>query len=153
MFKELFTESNEDFCQNLDKEYKKYFPMGFFSCKKQKALSGDIYNFYFGLIGNPSDVPNKIRQNDPMWHQFLIFIDKNDSNKLELSPSVGGISIKPEEGSYKAMDRVKTKLRKTKGDHTKIEKYLKGWFKKLHGLMKDQKDNVYGDFPSKYLNI
>ena len=144
MFKELFkelSESSEDFCENLDKEFKKYFPNGFFYCKKQNSLSGDIYKWSFGMIGNQKDLPNGIRQNDPMWHSGLIFIDKNGD--LELNPSSTGIMLNPAEGSRMAMDKIKTKMRKTKGSHEKIEKYLKNFFKKLHGLMKDNKDNIY----------
>ncbi len=151
MFKELFTEAeNEDFCSNLEKEYRKYFPNGHFACNRQKALSGEIYSIQFGMIKDLRDVSQKIRQNDPMWHQFLIFINSEDS--LELSPSSQGISIEPQEGSYLAMGRVKTKMRKTKGDHAKLEKYLKGYFKKLHGLMKDNQENIYNkdNIPPRY---
>jgi hypothetical protein len=139
MFKELF-EGTENFCKNLENEYKKYFPKGYFKCVKTTSLSSDIYKYQFGMVGDEKDVASGIRQNDPMWHSGLIFINKDN---LELSPSQGGIAINPPEGSYLAMQKVKTKMRKTKGDHAKIEKYLKNFFKKLHGILKENQDNLY----------
>ena len=140
-FKGMFLGESQDFCQSIEKEFKKYFPKGFFQCNKKSGIDGKpMYTYSFGLIGNINDVPNKIRGNDPMFHSGLIYID---GDTLELNPLQGGLHTNPEPGSYLAMGTVKTKMRKTKGDEAKIIKYFGNFFKKLRGIVDENKDNIY----------
>jgi hypothetical protein len=144
-FKELFVEATETLdCQKIEKSFKKYFPKGFFKCKRQKSFGGnEVYYYKFGMIGNERDQSHGIIDNDPIYHGGVIFVNETpDGETYELSPSRGGLSVNPDDPRM-AMKTIKTKMRKTKGDAKKIEKYFDTVFKRIYDLVKENQDNFY----------
>ena len=140
-FKEMFLSETQNFCQAIEREFRKYFPKGFFECSKKKGIDGKpMYSYSFGLIGDINDVPNRIRGNDPMFHSGLIFIE---GDQLELNPLQSSLYTKPEPGSYLAMGTIKTRMRKTKGDEAKLIKYFGNFFKKLRKIVDENKEDIY----------
>ena len=89
-----------------------------------------------------------------MKHGFIMW-SLGDSGAWSFKVSGGAkIYINPAEGSYNAMDSIKTKM----GNNSKItlakaDVKMTKFFKKLSGLMQDNKDNIFGvkDIKPKYL--
>lgn len=138
----------------IEKAFKKYFPNGYFGYSVRKILKPNAdLNFVIGLIGDNRDVPNGIRGNDVMHHSFQV--EPQGDGKYIISVLNGSLSIKPEAGSYMAMGTVKTGFRKTTGDEKKIINTVDKFFKKLQGLVREHKDNLYGveRINPKYLKV
>ena len=148
-FKEYINESEwkvaDDFINRVEKLFKKDFPNGYFQGYAKKGLGDPHIVIRFGLIENLTDVSNTIRENDPMYHTVMMHSNGDfEGSNIELNPLQGGLYTNPEEGSYMAMKSVKTKMRKGKGNLAKHEKMFKTFFPRLKGIVKDNKDNIYG---------
>jgi len=143
-FKEFISEAStpaEGMMKDIEKSFKKQFPKGWSIIHQGGGISKDTISIVIGLIGNKSDLPNGILENDPMFHSWLLFQHPKGYTAEILQ---AGISINPPEDSYLAMGRIKTKWRKTTGDEAKMVKTLDAFFKKLKKLVKDNEDNIFG---------
>jgi len=133
--------SAKDMMEAIDKSFKKYFPNGWSRIRPGTGISSDSISVNIGLIGKDADVPNGIRQNDPMLHTWLLF---PDANGYSAEMGQGSIMLNPPEGSYLAMSPLKTKWRKTKGDAKKMVKTFDSFFKKLKDMVKKNQANIFG---------
>lgn len=141
--------NEENFCQTLEKEFRQYFPNGYFYCERGQSLGLEYFTIAFGMVKNEKDLPHNIRQNDPMYHKILVYINGDDD--LEINVLQGGLYVKPEVGSWKAMDLIKTGFRNVKKTTFKnTEKKFKTFFKKLHTIVKDNQHKLASDIPTKY---
>lgn len=125
----------------LEQTFKKHFPKGFFHLSK--GSFGGNY-LAIGLVDDSNQLANKIRQNDPMLHRFIIDSNKKKDGTEEISITHNGgcLSVKPALGSY-IMDTTKTKFRKIKGDQDKVVKSFDKWLISLKQLVIENKDNLY----------
>ncbi len=137
----LFTP--EIFIKTVEASFKKHFPNGYIKFQYKKGFSDDKYiSGVFGMIGNLRDNSNGIPENDKMRHTVMMFENKDGTYSFKGN---GKVYINPAEGSYNAMDSIKTKL----GNNSKITlekaaQKLNKFFKKLSGIMQENKDNIYG---------
>jgi hypothetical protein len=138
---------------SVEKNFYKHFPNGFIVLKYRTNLKPHIRGT-FGMIGDPKDQVNKIVQNDKMYHSFVMFLKDVDAGIWSFEASQSHIYVKPAEGSYNAMDSIKTKM----GNNSKItlekaDKKLEKFFKKLSDMMKENIDNIAGveEIDKKYL--
>lgn len=136
--------SPEDFIKSVENNFYKHFPNGIIKLTHKLGL-GNTYHISatFGMIGNIKDNNGGYHDNDNMRHAFIMFQSAEDV--WSFKTSLGAIYLNPSEGSYNAMDSIRTKM----GNNTKItlakaDKKLEKFFKKLVGLMKDNVDNIYG---------
>ena len=137
--------SIEDFISTMEADFKKHFPNGYFGVKYSTNLTDSIGGT-FGMIGNIKDNTGGYHENDKMKHGFVMF--PLDAEKTIWSFKVSGgakVYINPAEGSFNAMDSIKTKM----GNNSKItlakaNVKMAKFFKKLSGIMKDNKDNIFG---------
>ncbi len=146
--------NKQEFIENVTKSFKKHFPNGFISLSDKSQFGSDLISGTFGMIGNLKDNTSGIPGNDKMKHSFMMFKNPGTEPETYKFEGQGRIYTNPEKGSFNAMDSIKTKL----GNNSKItlEKAqikLEKFFKKLSGLMKDNKDNIFGveDIDKKYL--
>ncbi len=131
----------DEFNKSVQDNYKKIFKNGWIQSQTRDSLGEEHIVIKFGLTPL-SAVSHGIIENDPMYHTLFIHGNK-DFSKSELEAVQSGLMTKPEKGSYLAMKRVKTKLRKTKGDLSKLDKTLNTFFSRLGVLVKDQKQNIH----------
>jgi len=147
--------SEEEFMENIEKEFYKHFPNGIFQANNKPGVLGSpMISISAGLIGDRKDWLMGYFDNDPMKQSFTMF--KKDDGTYELEGLQTNLYIEPAEDSYFAMDKVKTGFRNAKKiTLKKAEDKFKKYFKKLATLVKDNKDNIYGSdrFPSKYLDV
>jgi hypothetical protein len=135
----------EGFFSNLEDMFKKEFPNGFFRAQVSNSFGSISMAIRFGL----GHFPNNIEENDPMLHRIMIHCNVKEglaeAENMELSPN-GRLYIKPEEGSYLAMQPVKTKLTAVKkgGNIPKFEKKMKTWFPRLRKVFEENKEDIYG---------
>lgn len=147
-FKDLILEKEltpQEFIEKVEKAFKKHFPNGFVRFEERNSFGNDgkYISGTFGMIGNPRDNTNGIPENDKMRH--TVVMHNSGDNYTYQFKGAGKIYIQPLEGSYNAMDSIKTKL----GNNTKItldKAYIKleKFFKKLSDLMKEHKNEIYG---------
>ncbi len=149
-FKDLIIEKEEtpkhiqDFINQMDKDFKKHFPNGFFHAKYSTNLTDSISGS-FGMIGNIKDNVSGYHDNDKMRHSFIMFPNDPEKTVWSFKTSIGNVMTEPEEGSYMVMGSVRTKM----GNNSKITldkaniKMVK-FFKKLSGIMKDNVDKIHG---------
>lgn len=116
------------------------FPNCFLQVQESKGFGHSIF-VNFGLVLNKAELPSGIRDNDPVSHKFMIYIEKTGFEAITLT---GGIAVNPPAGSYNAMGFVKTPFRKTKGDAKKIIKAFETFVPRLKQLVKDNEANIYG---------
>jgi hypothetical protein len=128
------------FINDVEHSFKKQFPKGYFNAFMDQGLSGNMINVRCGLIGDLNDVSHKIRQNDPMYHQWLIFLS---GDNLEVSYLQGGLDLKPDAGSYLAIKRLKTGFRQFTGDEKKATKAFDKFFVKLRGLVDENNGSLF----------
>jgi len=132
----------EDFCHSVETEFKKHYPESFITCGFYKGIGvAENLHVNFGLFSK-EDWPNTIFENDPMSHKYL---GHGGTDTFELVPLSFNLAVNPSKDSYYAMERVKTGARKKTGDLVALDKYFKNYFKKLKGIVKENKDNIYGD--------
>jgi len=115
------------------------FPNGYCSIGMSKGLCENTIRLSIGIVGDIKDVTSQIRENDPMYHTFLIFT-KDGALSAELCH--GRLSVKTTNPFY-AMESVKTKFRKTSGNEDKISKMYAKWFVNLKAIVTQQGDNIY----------
>jgi len=115
------------------------FPNGYFRIGMNKGLSEYTIGLSIGLVGDIKDVTSRIRDNDPMYHTFLIF---TKDGELSAELCHGSLKVKPTNRMY-AMESVRTKFRKTKGGQSKILKMYTKWFVNLKAIVTEQGDNIY----------
>jgi hypothetical protein len=128
------------FINDVEHSFKKQFPKGYFNAFMDQGLSGNMINVRCGLIGDLNDVSHKIRQNDPMYHQWLIFLS---GDNMEVSYLQGGLDLKPDAGSYLAIKRLKTGFRQFTGDEKKATKAFDKFFVKLRGLVDENNGSLF----------
>ena len=152
-FKEYLNETDENiekFMKEVELNFKKHFPNGLIKIRHSTNLSEAII-CKFGMIGEVKDNVNGYYENDKMQHSFIMHKRADDTWQFKASSSK--IYIKPQEGSYNAMDSIKTKM----GNNSKITLdkasiKMSKFFKKLSSLMQENIDIVYGveDIKDKY---
>jgi hypothetical protein len=129
----------QDLMNQIEASFKAQFPKGYCNISKRNGLAGEQINLTIGLVDDIDVVTCKIRENDPMIHKFLIFIN---GDNLEAVSVMGSLAVKPVDNFY-AMNFVKTKFRKTTGNADKISKMYAKWFKTLRSIVNEQGDNIY----------
>jgi len=134
--------NNEQLYQEIKNEFYTVFPNGWFGGGVSKSTFGDNENisFDFGLVDRDC-LPSRILLNDPVHHKFFIYVEPD--GQLESSTLQSVISVNPPADSYLAMGRVKTKYRKTTGDHAKILKSFQRFFGRLKTLVVENESNIY----------
>jgi len=131
--------NNKELHDKIKHEFKTVFPNGWMASHVGHGLNGKNIYIQFGLVDR-EQLSSKILNNDPVHHKFLIFAD---TDKLESNCLQSGISINPEAGSYMAMGTVKTKYRKTTGNHNRILKSFKTFFPRVKQLVTENEANIY----------
>ena len=133
----------DEFSEKVQEAFHKHFPNGYTKIIQGKGLVVGSITGYFGMIGEVSDNNHGYHDNDKMKHNFVMFPHK-DGLTYEFKGS-GKIYIKPAEGSYNAMDSIKTGMGNVSS--ITLEKAfikLDKFFKKLSDLMEENKDKIYG---------
>ena len=92
-------------------------------------------------LAQPEDYPNKIINNDPLYH-IIFVIDCNDG-KFYVESTLSGLYVNPRE-EYLAMSCVKTKMRKKLGTPEQVEKHLNKWLDNLKQIVVENKHDIYG---------
>ena len=154
MLREADMPTVEEFLENVEKEFRKSFPNGYFNGRESNNM-GKSLSVSFGLISKLDDVSNKIRENDPMLSRLIMFpLDKKDfGNGIEVYDTRGSLMVKPEEGSYMAMRGIKFGLKKQKKtDLLKLQDMFKKIFPKIKTTVLDNWDDIYrvSKIPLKY---
>lgn len=145
----------EEFKSSVESSFKKHFPNGYIDVDLNANILSDkqYIRGLIGMIGNPKDNTNSIIQNDKMRHTFSMWALNDTEWSFEGN---GKIYITPAEGSYNAMDSIKTGLgNNSKINLAKAEIKLAKFFRKLSDLMKENKDKIYGaeSIDKKYMNF
>ena len=112
----------------------------------EAALSDDMVITF--TLAQPEDYPNKIINNDPMYH--IIFVIDCKDGKFHVESTLSGLYVNPRE-KYLAMSHIKTGLRKKTGTIDQVEKHLVKWIDNLKQLVVDNKHDIYGGL-DKYQN-
>ena len=142
------------FVKNVEKEFKKHFPNGWFDGEVSRMIGDWTISLEFG-IGNYT---NGIKVNDDMNHSVIIaqpdFVRIRDfaSDDFYFNIVHSGLKVKPDPDSYLAFKRIKTKLTQVKkgGSLAKFEKKMKSWFPKLKKLVKEHQDNFHTPLDKKH---
>lgn len=132
---DLYTQLMSEIKENFYKQ----FPNGYCHIGMNKGLCDTTIRLSIGLVGDIKAVTSQIRDNDPMYHTFLIFT-KNGELSAELCH--GSLKVKTTNRRY-VMESVRTKFRKTSGDQSKILKMYTKWFVNLKAIVTEQGDNIY----------
>jgi len=128
-----------DLINKIETSFKTQFPKGYCRIRQSKGLSGEQITISIGLVNDINIVTAKIRENDPMFHKFLISLD---GETLESTLIQGSLAVKPIDQFY-VMNHVKTGFRKTTGDANKVVKTYDKFFAKLKTLVNEQGNNIY----------
>lgn len=129
--------NNEIFLNRVETSFKKYFPMGHI----QTDIDKSFLTIRIGLIGDIDRVTNRIRENDPMRHVFIIHI--HSDGMYEAVCLSGGLAVKPRQ-LYWAMSILKTPWRKKTADAEKVFKAFDTFFGKLYSMVVEEGENIYG---------
>ena len=105
----------------------------------EAALSDDMVITF--TLAQPEDYPNKIINNDPMYH--IIFVIDCKDGKFHVESTLSGLYVNPRE-EYLAMSCVKTKMRKKTGTPEQVEKHLNKWLDNLKQIVVENKNDIYG---------
>jgi hypothetical protein len=116
------------------------FPNSYFSVTK--ASLSDSSMVHFTLLQR-DDYPNKIINNDPMYH--IICIDANDDGTISIHNTLSGLAVKPTNRMY-AMETIKTGIRKKTGSAEQVTRHVDKWLDQLKETVVAQRDNIYGNF-------
>jgi hypothetical protein len=105
---------------------------------RRMAHSGHII---FALGKDKSEWENGYIDNDPAHHKFYLWLE---DEKIEVKLQVGGgLYVKPAEGSYMALDRVKCNWRNMKiANHGAIIKNVTAYFANLKDIIASNLDNM-----------
>lgn len=145
-YKQLFTEALElqpetqELANEIEALYKKKFPMGWMNIVARHSFGEDVISMKFGLVADKKELTSGYFENDPLKQGFIVRPGKKG---WESQQTLGWIAINPAEGSYNAMDSVKTKFRKTNADTAKTLKAFDKYFTTLKGLVKEHESNIY----------
>ena len=139
----------DDFIEDIEKTYKKYFPKSLIKIRKSDILgSKGIYAECY-LAKDESEVPHRILDNDTFHIKFCIetlenFNDLPDVMILEWYHK--SIMLKPSDDFYYC-DFKQLPFRKTKGNADKILKTLDRYFKLLKNAVIEEfeNDNIHDD--------
>jgi hypothetical protein len=132
--------TTDELVDGFEKEFMKAFPKGWFKKKKGSRMgTGESLGFSFGIVPE-KELHNKIDRNDPAHHSFMLH---KEDGKFQLNNIIGGVMLNPAEGSRMAMDKVKTKFRKTSGDSKKVEKAFKTFIPRLKKIVTDNASDIY----------
>lgn len=119
---------------------KTVFPNGWCMAEARKYIGQLNISVRGGIIGDMSELTQRIPDNDPAYFHFLVRPVKEG---YEIEHLVGfGVKVKPTTQGY-AMGVHKVKLRKTKGDAAKIIETFKKHMQKLKKAVQEQNENVY----------
>ena len=147
-----------DDLQKLKDNYTSIFPNGKINARVYSGIGNPTLSVSFLLIGNNEDQSNGIVDNDPIITKFIAHLPCIESpskeTKFKVERLVGDLSIRPPEGSYLAMGRVRLPYRKSTGDIGKQIQNLTKYFKKVGQTVIDNKYNLYNkNINQKYLDI
>lgn len=134
------TNQNQQIIDRIKAAFLHHFPKGYVYAAEQTFCGEKYISVRIGLIGDLDRVTNKIRENDPMYHSWVINIE-DDKYIAELS--VGSLSVEPPEGSFHAMGAVGTGWRKTSGDASRVIKAYERFFLKLFDIVQANKTKIY----------
>jgi hypothetical protein len=147
--------------QEIKDSFYKIFPKGYLYISWRLQIGSPHLSISYRLIDDLKTTGITYQENDPMFGGFMGFLKTSDYNynptkedKIELTTggSGSGIYIKPEPGSYYAMQRIKVPFRKTTAPMDKLVKNLKDHFTKLGKTVKDNKDNFMDNIPREYID-
>lgn len=130
----------EKLIEGIEGSCKKYFPDSYCKFEFRNNLGPHVV----GRFTLRKEYTNKIIQNDPAFHVFMIHGFDNEGNvkgKLETESSTGSLSLKSTNPMY-AFDRVKTGFRKKSGDVDAIIKHYDTFWKKLKGIVDENEDKI-----------
>ena len=139
----------DDFIEDIEKTYKKYFPESLINIHKEEMLSSkNIYAECY-LAKDASEVPYRQLANDMFDVTFCIEKLKNFNelpDSIQLIWNYKSIKLKPSDERY-YYDRKQLPFRKTKGDADKILKTLDRCFKLLKNTVIEEfeNDNIHDD--------
>lgn len=131
--------NNQELHDGIKQAFKTTFPDGWIDSGVGCGQTGGLIYIEFGLVGDRTQLTSNILDNDPCHHKFLIFAD---TSILECKDLVSGISVNPKD-KYLAMSHVKTKYRKTTGDHARILKSFITFFDRLQKLVIENEHDIY----------
>ena len=137
-------ETGDDLAKEIEKSAKKNFPNSYYMGQFSVGIAPSVHIVFF-LASDKSKTANKIAENDPAFHRFLIFGYNKDGTpgpKLEATMSQGDLTVFPGEGSHLAFDRVKVGWRKKKGTPEQIAKHFDAYFGKLKKAVKDNMERI-----------
>ena len=156
----IIKEHQELYAESFDKlktDINKVFPNGKFSVSVYNGLGSPVLGLSFYMISDIKDQSHQIIGNDPVETKFIAHLPMTHPSKdikFKLERLMGDLYVKPPEGSYLAMGRVKLPYRKSTGDITKQSANLVKYFKKVGQAIIDNTDNLYKkDLDKKYLDI
>ena len=152
-FKEYINEKNNDnneleteIKNSLETEFYKIFPNGNFISSRPTLGSDALYVHISAVNMNSNDFKkelNGIPQNDPIRTMFMIDFTNPDNITLESDGT--RIAVKPEEGSYMAMSKVKVPFRKSRSKDVKtLTKKWNTYLTKVKKAVQENMDNIYG---------
>lgn len=147
---------NDTFKSEFDEiknHFQKHFPNGSMYIGFQQIIGAPHLNIVFRLIGKDEDLPHRITQNDPWNAGFTGFTAgyrdydfiPTKETPITLETKSNGYYIKPEEGSFYAMSRVKVPFRKKTATMDKLVKPLKEYITKVADSMIENKENFMND--------
>lgn len=139
----------DDFIEDIEKTYKKYFPESLINIHKEEMLSSKSIYAECYLAKDASEVPYRQLANDMFDVTFCIKTLKNFNelpDSIELVWNYKSIKLKPSDERY-YYDHKHLPFRKTKGDADKILKTLDRCFKLLKNTVIEEfeNDNIHDD--------
>lgn len=142
--------TEQELIAGIEAAFNKQFPNGYINVGMRKGLGSPYVSLNIGLIKDQSHLSSNIRDNDPMFHTFMISPTGPDGFTAEALRS--GLKTNPEPGSHYAMGTVKTNFRKSKGNAAKLIKTFTTFFKRLHAIVDEHGNNVYqrSEYDDKY---
>ena len=124
--------------ESFKNKFTQQFPNSMIHVSKASLSDDMVIKF---TLAQPEDYPNKIINNDPLYH-IIFVIDCNDG-KFYVESTLSGLYVNPRE-EYLAMSCVKTKMRKKTGTPEQVEKHLNKWLDNLKQIVVENKHDIYG---------
>ena len=139
----------DDFIEDIEKTYKKYFPKSLINIRKEDILGSKDITAVCYLAKDESEVPHRILDNDTFRMKFCIEILDNFNelpDDMQLVWYHKSIKLNPSDDFYYC-DFKQLPFRKTKGDAIKILKTLDRYFKLLKDTLIEEleNDNIHYD--------
>lgn len=135
----------------IEKTFYSRFPNGLIKADVTRILGNWHISVTSVMISDQNDQQSRIYMNDPMYSKFMIYI--NGEDEYEAKSLSTGLKLKPEEGSYMAMQTGKVPFRSFKGNSEKVIRAFDTYYQRLFAFAKANKDNIYNveNIPNKYL--